>query len=497
MQSVKRASRVRPNRGSKPHIGLLHWAKRAVAELKKVGSSFEADPVHDLRVAIRRCRSIAEGLRTIDPSPDWKQFRDLGKPLFAALGELRDTQVMQEWISSLTSESDPLRANIAATLSNREREQKRAAHDALKQFAVKRWLKMAEDLDDRTRRLLPGSRVFQHLALERWIDAHNLHETAMRTHQDADLHQLRIGIKRFRYTAENFLPDQHKRWSKDLKHKQDLLGEVHDLDVLRNEITRHAGPPASLGQLHSRIREERERRVREYESRMTGPETLWSVWREGLPSGRDLSLAINAKLRYWSRVLDPKPGHSRRVAQMSVSLWRGLGRELGWLLDRRAPVLLRASALLHNIGANKHKKKRESFQTKMVSKLSVPVGWSAEEMRIVRLVSHYSHGPLPSVADEEFSRLADLDRERVMKLAGIVRLADALEHSGVAESNPQVHLEANSLTVLAANLDLFSPSAMDIAAARHLLEIAVGRPILVRPAPGASTQQASAKVAVI
>ena len=44
-------------------------------------------------------------------------------------------------------------------------------------------------------------------------------------------HRLRIAIKRFRYIVENFLPLQHAAWSDDLKQVQDLLGEVHDLDV--------------------------------------------------------------------------------------------------------------------------------------------------------------------------------------------------------------------------------------------------------------------------
>lgn len=70
------------------------------------------------------------------------------------------------------------------------------------------------------------------------------------------------------------------------------------------------------------------------------------------------------------------------------------------------------------IGASKRQRKRDSYRIKMVSKFSVPVGWSAEEMRVVRLVSRYSHGPLPSTADEEFASLAEPDRTRVMKLAG-------------------------------------------------------------------------------
>jgi len=84
--------RAQPKRHSagKSRMGLLHWAKRAVAELSKAGSDLEADPVHDLRVAIRRCRSMAEGLRTVDPAPWWKKFRALAKPLFSALGDLRE-----------------------------------------------------------------------------------------------------------------------------------------------------------------------------------------------------------------------------------------------------------------------------------------------------------------------------------------------------------------------------------------------------------------------
>ena len=168
MQSTKRITSAQRKRAGRDGIGLLHWAKRAVAELGNASLNLEADPVHDLRVAIRRCRSMAEGLRTIDPTPGWKQFRTLAKPLFSALGELRDTQVMQEWLSSLASEGDPVRISLTSTLSARENDQKRAARDALKQFNAKRWLKLAEELDRRARRLPPGSLVYRHLALERW-----------------------------------------------------------------------------------------------------------------------------------------------------------------------------------------------------------------------------------------------------------------------------------------------------------------------------------------
>src|SRR5437588_9146058 len=77
---------------------------RVLEECDSVAADFSPDPVHDLRVALRRCRSMADGLMAIVLDSDWKKMKRAGKRLFQKLGDLRDTQVMMEWVEKLDSE---------------------------------------------------------------------------------------------------------------------------------------------------------------------------------------------------------------------------------------------------------------------------------------------------------------------------------------------------------------------------------------------------------
>src|ERR1700759_5610798 len=123
--------------GAQPHekkAGLAYWASRVLEECDKASEGFAADPVHDLRVAIRRCRSMADGFLSVDPDPAWKQMKRLAKPLFASLGDLRDTQVMLEWVAKLSAPVDPLGEELLAALKAKEHTLKSAAQQALADF---------------------------------------------------------------------------------------------------------------------------------------------------------------------------------------------------------------------------------------------------------------------------------------------------------------------------------------------------------------------------
>src|ERR1039458_9691519 len=119
--------------------GLAHWAQRTLEECDNASHEFAADPVHDLRVAIRRCRSMADGFLSVDPDPAWKEMKKRGKALFSSLGDLRDVQVMAEWVTRLSEPDDPVRLVLLETLGQKESQLKAAAQAALHNFDRKRW----------------------------------------------------------------------------------------------------------------------------------------------------------------------------------------------------------------------------------------------------------------------------------------------------------------------------------------------------------------------
>lgn len=471
-----------------PHekkAGLAHWSDRVLQECDKASESFAADPVHDLRVAIRRCRSMADGFLSVDPDPDWKHMKRLAKPLFSSLGDLRDTQVMSEWVSKLSEPGDTVRENLLQALGQKEVALKEAAQKALTSFDRKTWTSLNNHLSQRTSRVPLEGLVFQELALERWAEAHELHRQALRNRSQVGYHQLRIGIKRFRYTAENFLPERHERWAKDLRTLQDALGEVHDFDVLRAMLREHAELSVEQrAHWQKRITAERQKRLDFYRRKMVGKASLWLVWRSELPSGPTLEKAAMEKLRLWAAGLDPDPRHSTHVSRLALSLYDGL-LQCGILKlpgdDRR---ILRAAAILHDIGRSKNGNGHQKSSYRMICKMKPPFGWSEEEMRCIAAVARHHRGRIPQVSDSSFVGLSPKRRSELMSIIGVLRLANALDESHDQSISRIVVEQRDGAVVLSAQgLQEISPNAERIARARYLLETACRLPIMLRSLP--------------
>ncbi len=473
----------KPVKGApKPKLGLRAWMERVMVECERAGAGFEADPVHDLRVALRRCRSLADGLMALDANSSWKEMKKAGKKVFQALGELRDMQVMQEWIEKLGEPGDPVVVRLLEHVHAREAVCKELAWKDLDQFDRKRWRQWSHSLPQRAARVRPGSVVYLHLALEKWTSAYELHKRALRTRSQIALHELRIGIKRFRYTVENFLPDQHERWGGDLKELQDLLGEVHDLDVLWATAVAIGAFPDMEGRQrwHEKLNYERNRRVERYREMMVGNTSLWRVWRAELPSGPGLRAAAMSRLRVWAGFLDPDFQHSQRVAQLSLLLYDGLS-EAGLLqADREAREVLQAAALMHDVGKAKGNEDHQKTSFRMIRRLARPLGWSARDLELTAVVARYHRGALPRPRGKSLQRLELPDRQIALQLAGVLRLANALDPRAGGALRLQVELRDRVVVVQAAGYSPLDRGAEGVAAARHLLETVLRVPVMVK-----------------
>jgi CHAD domain-containing protein len=496
---------------SKPKLGLRAWMERVLVECDRAAAGFEADPVHDLRVALRRCRSLADGLMALDPDSSWKDMKRAGRKLFQALGELRDMQVMREWIQKLSDantnfndpspSNDPVAVKLLDHVHVREAVCKQLALKDLNQFDRKQWRQWSRALPRRAARVRPGSVVYLHLALEKWTAAYDLHRHALRTRSQVALHQLRIGIKRFRYTVENFLPRQHALWGDDLKELQDLLGEVHDLDVLwATGIEIQAFPDTeSRRRWREKLDVERGKRIERYREKMVGRQSLWRVWRAELPAGPQLRAAAMSRLRVWAGYLDPDFSHSQRVAQLALLLYDGLkdaglvtaGAAAGSVgalsLDYDSRAVLQAAALMHDVGKAKGQEKHQKKSYRMIRGMARPLGWSAREMEMAAVVARYHRGALPRPRGKSLQVLELPDRPIAMELAGVLRLANALDtrhgrRGDGGEHSPrlEVSLQDHVVVVRAAGYSALDGSAEGVAAARHLLETVLRRPVLVR-----------------
>jgi hypothetical protein len=307
----------------------------------------------------------------------------------------------------------------------------------------------------------------------------------MRNRSQVALHMLRIGIKRFRYIVENFLPQEHLAWGKDLKQLQDMLGEIHDLDVLWTTATRvnAFSNPESRRLWRERILRERQKRVDRYRELMLGPGSLWRLWRDRLPKSAEIEKAALARMKLWASFLDPEVRHSRHVAALAGQLLEELER-LGLAhpptKSKWAPVL-EAAALMHEVGLAKRERGHHKTSSRLIRRMPPPLGWTEEGLAMAATVARFHRGALPTLRHKALRGLPLEQRKLAVLLSGILRLANALDY----ERNGRIHrirLEDRSGTLIlwAQGFQPMTRTAEAIAGARYTLEALLQRPIMVR-----------------
>ncbi len=130
--------------------------------------------------------------------------------------------------------------------------------------------------------------------------------------------------------------------------------------------------------------------------------------------------------------------HGRHVARLALALFDRLAEvhELG-PDDRR---LLLASALLHDVGQYVSYRKHHKHSAYLIVHSELP-GIAPRELPLVALVARYHRRAGPKDAHYLFGDLDDSEKDRVIRLAALLRVADALDREHlqrVGDMQPRV-----------------------------------------------------------
>lgn len=238
-------------------------------------SGEQIDDIHQMRVATRRLRSA---LRLLEPYYKGKRIRassDNLRRLARALGKVRDLDVMMKSLHrSQKSATDPAVAEALQAIIDRLARKRERAHarlvkhldsreysDFVADFSVflssegKGVVALDELSPHQVRHVIP-TLIHDQLAIVRAYDTvipAPRGKGGNATAPDGDeptpgdlpmpditvLHQLRIEVKRLRYTVAYFhdvLGASGRHYIEDLKRLQDHLGEMNDAVVAREQL---------------------------------------------------------------------------------------------------------------------------------------------------------------------------------------------------------------------------------------------------------------------
>ncbi|HEX8690969.1 MAG TPA: CHAD domain-containing protein [Longimicrobium sp.] len=224
----------------------LRFLEEAAAAHARLDDADDTEALHDFRVGLRRLRSTVRAYRRwLGGSLGRKDRRRLGA-LADATGAARDAEVHIAWLEPRVEKlSGAERAGAEAFLEELREEKADAEADLQREvardFPRERWrlarrlrfFRVEVELDDPAGGPLLGAvlgRLIREQADE--LERHLAHVRALQHQEEA--HRARIAAKRLRYLIEPFQDEIEggRDAVKQLKKLQDVLGDMHDADVL-------------------------------------------------------------------------------------------------------------------------------------------------------------------------------------------------------------------------------------------------------------------------
>ncbi len=222
----------------------------------------DADAIHDMRVAVRRTRTMLDVLaasRAFRRKPLLKLRKRL-KTLAGKLGDVRDTDVLLARTADYTARQPDLAADLAPLRDHLEKQRDRAQRKLARYLTSRAYDRALDDLDalvagdygaaqangePQTVAAFAGSAIWERY--ERALG----YDDAVHARDPQHLHRLRVRCKQLRYTLEMFEPRLGSGAAPliaQLKRAQDDLGDMHDATVERELVAQIAADdPDAMG----------------------------------------------------------------------------------------------------------------------------------------------------------------------------------------------------------------------------------------------------------
>jgi len=228
-------------------------AAAAQAGLLRSGRSVEA--LHDLRVALRRLEVMLDAFGAAFEQEWFADLRSRAKAISARLAPARDLDVFLE---DLWPEATRGGGEFAPLRRTAEDARAKAWEDIEACLGSEDFGHFVDDIAALSQSRLPlgGGRRIRPVA--RQLLARAARRVARRgrrakSRNEADLHRLRIGLKKLRYLSQLFAPlydgPRAGPYLKALKRLQEELGHLNDITHVRTTIAdlMRAGDPAAIG----------------------------------------------------------------------------------------------------------------------------------------------------------------------------------------------------------------------------------------------------------
>ena len=198
------------------------------------------------------------------------------------------------------------------------------------------------------------------------------------------------------------------------------------------------------------------------------------------PVVADPGVARERSVREFAERCHYEEPHARQVQALSLQLFDALAPRLQ--LDVGDRQLLSDAALLHDVGYHINYENHHKHSFHLISHAEL-LGMTPAEQIVVAHVARYHRGTAPKMKHRGFAQLDRASRDRVVKLAALLRFADGMDRGHVAAVGAlRLKLANDALRVTVVEAEGATTVRLECWGAsrkRHLLEELLGRPIIV------------------